>query len=151
LACSPGSLCAGCEGAARWRMRRHLKRTRVRTARLAMAAGMVIIVAAVLPATASGTPKSPSERQQRIDHFRQAVAEARSKLDALNQQADIADEAYLQAQAKLDTTTKRLAAARDAAHRAQAAASRASTDLSARIRAAYEGTGSTLGLLLGAT
>ena len=114
---------------------------------------MVIIVAAVLPATASGTPKAPSksEREARIEHFRQEVTAAREKLDALNQQADIADEAYLQAQVKLDTTTKRLAVARDAAHRAQAAAGRASDDLSARVRAAYEGTGSTLGLLLGAT
>jgi len=116
-----------------------------------MAAGLVIILAAVLPATASGSPAGTSKRQQRIDHFRQEVADARAKLDTLNQAADIADEAYLQAQAKLDSTTKRLAAARDAAHRAGAAASRASTDLSARVRAAYEGTGSTLGLLLGAT
>ena len=60
-----------------------------------MAAGLVIIVAAVLPATASGTPGSPSSRQERIDHFRQEVADARAKLDALNQQADIADEGYL--------------------------------------------------------
>jgi cell wall-associated NlpC family hydrolase len=131
-------------------MSRHHERTRVRTARLAMAAGLVIILAAVYPATASGSPPHPSSRQQRIDEFRREVADARAKLDDLNNRADIADEAYLQAQAKLASTTKRLAGARAAAKGAEADASRASDDLSARVKAAYEGTGSTLGLLLGA-
>jgi cell wall-associated NlpC family hydrolase len=131
-------------------MRRHHERTRVRTARLAMAAVLVIILAAVYPATASGSPPAPSKRQQRIDEFRREVAAARGKLDDLNNRADIADEAYLQAQAKLAQTTKRLAGARAAAKGAETAASTASDDLSARVKAAYEGTGSTLGLLLGA-
>ncbi|HEY7281787.1 MAG TPA: NlpC/P60 family protein [Actinomycetota bacterium] len=115
-----------------------------------MAAGLVIILAAVYPATASGSPPSHSKRQQRIDQFRSEVASARAKLDALNNRADIADENYLQAQAKLDQTTRRLAGARAAAKSAESDAGKARTDLSARVRAAYEGTGSTLGLLLGA-
>src|SRR6476619_319050 len=131
-------------------MRRHQEQTRVRTARLAMAGVLVIILAAVYQATASGSPPAPSKRQERIDEFRREVADARAKLDDLNNRADIADEAYLQAQAKLGQTTNRLAAARAAAKGAEAAASTASTDLSARVKAAYEGTGSTLGLLLGA-
>jgi len=118
-----------------------------------MAALLVIILAALLPATATGAPKPPSERerQARIDSFRQQVAEARAKLDGLNEREGVADEQYLQAQAKLDQTSKRLFAARDAASTARAAAAKASTDLSARVKAAYEGTGSTLGLLLGAS
>src|SRR5215211_7283610 len=96
-------------------MRRHHGRTRDRTARLAMAALLVIIVAAVLSPTVSA---APSKRQQRIDSFRQQVAEARAQLDALNEREGIADEEYLQAQAALDQTTSRLAAARDAADRA---------------------------------
>ncbi len=115
-----------------------------------MAAVLVIILAAVYPATASGSPPHTSRRQQRIDEFRHEVDAARAKLDDLNSRADIADESYLQAQAKLDQTTRRLAAARAAAKSAESAAGTASDDLSARVRAAYEGTGSTLGLLLGA-
>jgi cell wall-associated NlpC family hydrolase len=133
-------------------MRRHHEHTRVRTARLAMAALLVISLAA-LPATASGAPKriSERERQARIEQFRQEVADARAKLDSLNEREGIADEEYLQAQAALDRTSKRLDAARDAATKAKVAARKASIDLSARVKAAYEGTGSTLGLLLGAT
>jgi cell wall-associated NlpC family hydrolase len=116
-----------------------------------MATLLVLILAAVLPATATGAPGSPSDRQQRIDSFRAQVAEAKAKLDALNEREGLADEAYLQATAALDQTTKRLASARDAASRAHAAAQRASNDLSKRVKAAYEGTGSALGLLLGAT
>ena len=118
-----------------------------------MAALLVIILAAVLPATATGAPKriSERERQQRIEDFRNQVADARSKLDALNEREGIADEEYLQAQAALDRTSKRLSSARDSAARARAAARKASVDLSARVKAAYEGSSSTLGLLLGAT
>src|SRR5262249_13387483 len=133
-----------------WYMRRHHEQTRVRTARLGMAAGLVIILAAVAPATAFGSPPHSSKRQQRIDQFRSEVATARAKLDDLNNRADIADQAYLRRQAKWAEPTKRLPGAHAAATSAQAAASAASDDLSARIRAAYEGTGSTLGLLLGA-
>src|SRR5262245_30079372 len=134
-------------------MRRDRDHTRVRTARLGMAALLVIILSAVLPTTASGAPNriSERERQQRIAEFRAQVADAKGKLDALNEREGMADEAYLQAQAALDQTSKHLATARDSATKARAAARKASTDLSARVKAAYEGTSSTLGLLLGAT
>jgi len=128
-------------------MRRRHERTRDRTARLAMAALLVIIGAAVFSPTVSA---APSKRQQRIDSFRQQVAEARAKLDALNEREGAADEEYLQAQAALEQTTRRLAAARAAAGRAGSAARSARSDLSRRVKAAYEGTGSTLGMLLGA-
>jgi cell wall-associated NlpC family hydrolase len=129
-------------------MRRHQEQTRVRTARLAMAALLVILLAAVLPATATG---APDKRQDRIDSFRRQVDEAKAKLEALNEREGIADEEYLQATAALEQTTKRLSSARDAASRAHAAARSASSDLSKRVKAAYEGTGSAIGLLLGAT
>jgi peptidoglycan DL-endopeptidase CwlO len=128
-------------------MRAINERTRVRTARLVIAALLAASVAA-LPATSSA---APSKRQQRIERFRQQVAEAKAKLDALNQRESIADEQYLQAKAALDQTQLRLAGARRAARSAGAAARTASRDLARRARAAYEGSGSSLGLLLGAS
>ncbi|MFL5798277.1 MAG: NlpC/P60 family protein [Actinomycetota bacterium] len=112
-----------------------------------MAAILVIILAAVLSPTVSS---ASSKRQQRIDSFRRQVAAARDKLDGLNQRQDAADEEYLQAQAALSQTTRRLSAARAADARAASAARSARADLSRRAKAAYEGTGSTLGMLLGA-
>ena len=118
-----------------------------------MAALLVVILGALVPATATGAPQRPSERerQQRIEEFRAKVADAKEKLDALNEREGIADEEYLQARAALDQTNKRLAAARDSAGKAKLAARRASDDLSERAKAAYEGTGSVLELILGAT
>ncbi len=128
-------------------MRGTHERTRDRTARVATAALVLLVIGTFLPATSSA---APSKRQQRIEHFRAAVAEARAKLDALNERESILDEQYLQAKDALSTTEQRLAAARDAAAKASRESRQAGDDLSARVKAAYEGTGSSLEVLLSA-
>ena len=128
-------------------MRRTTESTRGRTARVTVAALLVVVLALLAPATSDA---APSKRQQRIESFRRQVAAARVKLDALNQRQDALDEQYLQAVASVRGTEQRLAAARHAARTARGAAARARRDLSARAKAAYEGAGSSLGELLGA-
>jgi len=79
------------------------------------------------------------------------VRAARDKLDALNQRLGILVEQYDQDQVKLQEIQSRLAATRAEADKAHAAALAAMADLNARATRAYQGVGSELEMLLGAT
>jgi len=79
------------------------------------------------------------------------VRAARDKLDALNQRLGILVEQYDQDQVKLQEIKSRLAATRAEADKAHAAALAAMADLNARATRAYQGVGSELEMLLGAS
>ena len=81
---------------------------------------------------------------------RQSVAAAKARLGQLNDRQSLLDEQYDQAQIALASAEQKLAEARTAARRSAATAKSAQADLSARVRMAYEGSGSEIGALLGA-
>jgi cell wall-associated NlpC family hydrolase len=74
---------------------------------------------------------------------------AKQKLAALNERQSLLDEQYDQARVALARVQSRLDAARAAERSAQARARRARRILGTRLKAAYEGAGSQIGLLLG--
>jgi peptidoglycan DL-endopeptidase CwlO len=79
------------------------------------------------------------------------VQAAKEKLDALNQRLGILVEQYNQEQVKLQEIESRLAATRAEAAKAQETALAAMVDLNERAARAYQGVGSELEMLLGAT
>jgi cell wall-associated NlpC family hydrolase len=88
------------------------------------------------------SPAAPSQRD---------VQAAKAKLDALNSRLEILVEQYDQEQVKLQTITSQLEQMRSEAAQAGAAAKQAVTDLNNRAARAYQGVGSELELLLGAS
>ena len=81
----------------------------------------------------------------------QDVRAAKEKLDALNERLSLLVEQYDQEQVRLAEIQSRLAQVRVEAERARATAERALSDLNARAVQAYQGVGSELEILLGAT
>ncbi|MDP9343295.1 MAG: NlpC/P60 family protein [Actinomycetota bacterium] len=81
---------------------------------------------------------------------RATVAAAKAKLAALNDRQSLLDEQYNQAQIALTAAERKLTGAQAASRRAAATSKVAQADLSARVRSAYEGSGSEIGALLGA-
>jgi cell wall-associated NlpC family hydrolase len=79
------------------------------------------------------------------------VRAAKEKLDALNQRLGILVEQYNQEQVKLQEIESRLAATRAEAAKAQETALAAMVDLNERAARAYQGVGSELEMLLGAS
>jgi cell wall-associated NlpC family hydrolase len=101
---------------------------------------LITLSASVASTTLSSA--SPSQRD---------VQAAKGKLDALNQRLGILVEQYDQEQVKLQDIQSRLAATRAEAAKALGAALRAVTDLNDRAVQAYQGVGSELEMLLGAS
>jgi cell wall-associated NlpC family hydrolase len=79
---------------------------------------------------------------------RQQIAAAESRLNALNSQQSLLDEQYNAAVFALNQAEQQLVKAQEAVGAATAAHDQAVGDLSRRVRAAYEGAGSSLGILL---
>jgi cell wall-associated NlpC family hydrolase len=101
---------------------------------------LIVLCASVTSATLSSA--APSQEDVRA---------AKDKLDALNQRLGILIEEFDQEQVKLQEIQSRLAATRAEADRAHAAALTAMGDLNARATRAYQGVGSELEMLLGAS
>src|SRR2546422_955470 len=114
--------------------------TRPQGWRLATAAVLAILVSL----TAGVTPSSA-----RISH--QDLVAAEDQLASLNGRLSLLVEEYDQAALALAKTKMQLADAQRAASQAQAAADAARAAFAGRARAAYEGAGSQLDILLGAT
>jgi len=112
---------------------------RSRIARGALAL-LIMLCASVASATLSSA--APSQ---------QDVQAAKDKLSALNQHLGILVEQYDQEQVKLQDIQSRLASTRAEAAKAQATALGAVADLNARAARAYQGVGSELEMLLGAS
>jgi peptidoglycan DL-endopeptidase CwlO len=112
---------------------------RGRLARGALAL-LIMLCASVTSASLSSAAPSPED-----------VQAAKDKLDALNQRLGILVEEYDQEQVKLQEIQSHLAATRAEAAKAHAAALAAMGDLNARATRAYQGVGSELEMLLGAT
>jgi peptidoglycan DL-endopeptidase CwlO len=110
--------------------------------RLARGALALLIMLCVSVTSASLSSAAPSQED---------VQSAKEKLDALNQRLGILVEEYDQEQVKLQEIQSRLAATRAEAAKAHAAALAAMGDLNARATRAYQGAGSELEMLLGAT
>jgi cell wall-associated NlpC family hydrolase len=109
-----------------------------------MARGVLalLIMLSASVASAALSSASPSQRD---------VQAAKAKLDALNQRLGILVEQYDQEQVKLQDIQSHLVATRAEAAKAQAAALRAVADLNTRAARAYQGVGSELEMLLGAS
>jgi cell wall-associated NlpC family hydrolase len=112
---------------------------RSRLARGALAL-LIMLSASVTSATLSSA--APSQED---------VNAAKEKLDALNQRLGILVEQYNQEQVKLQEIESRLAATRAEAAKAQETALAAMVDLNERAARAYQGVGSELEMLLGAS
>jgi cell wall-associated NlpC family hydrolase len=123
----------------RFWMRGERTEYRSRLARGAVAL-LIVLCASVTSATLSSA--APSQEDVRA---------AKDKLDALNQRLGILIEEFDQEQVKLQEIQSRLAATRAEADRAHAAALTAMGDLNARATRAYQGVGSELEMLLGAS
>jgi cell wall-associated NlpC family hydrolase len=113
--------------------------TRMRAARLTMAAVLATTVA-IGSATVSSALPSHSDLEA-----------AKAKLAALNTQMSQLDEQYNQAQIKLQQTEAALAQAQADMQQAQATVASARAELSARAAQAYESQGSEISVLLGST
>jgi len=110
--------------------------------RIARGAVALLITLSASVASASLSTASPSQRD---------VQAARDKLDELSQRLGILVEQYDQEQVKLQDIQSHLAATRAEAAKAQGAALRAVADLNDRAARAYQGVGSELEMLLGAS
>jgi cell wall-associated NlpC family hydrolase len=110
--------------------------------RIARGAVALLITLSVSVASATLSSAAPSQGD---------VQAAKAKLEALNQRLGILVEQYDQEQVKLQDIQSRLAATRAEAAEAQEAAHQASADLNDRAVRAYQGVGSELELLLGAS
>jgi cell wall-associated NlpC family hydrolase len=110
--------------------------------RLARGALALLIMLCASVTSASLSSAAPSQED---------VQAAKEKLDALNQRLGILVEEYDQEQVKLQEIQSRLAVTRAEAAKAHAAALAAMGDLNARATRAYQGLGSELEMLLGAT
>jgi cell wall-associated NlpC family hydrolase len=110
--------------------------------RLARGALALLIMLCASVTSASLSSAAPSQEDVRA---------AKEKLDALNQRLGILVEEYDQEHVKLQEIQSRLATTRAEAARAHAAALAAMGDLNARATRAYQGVGSELEMLLGAS
>ena len=108
-----------------------------RILRLILAASLVVSSLVAFSGTSSARPS-----QQEIDA-------AKARLAELNNRQSLLDEQYNQARLSLSAAESKLASARAAARAADARAKTAQRNLSARVKSAYEGSGSQIGLLLG--
>jgi peptidoglycan DL-endopeptidase CwlO len=104
---------------------------------------VIFAVALVLPALVA-LPTMGSAAPSRAD-----IESAKQKLAGLNDRQSLLDEQYNQARLALARTQSRLSAAQAAARAAGAEARRARRFLGTRVKAAYEGAGSQIGILLG--
>jgi len=111
--------------------------TRARIVRLTLAVSLGLSAVVALPTAGSAAPS-----QAQVDA-------AKQKLVALNNRQSLLDEQYNQARLALSRTQGRLASAQAAARTARAQATRARRILGTRVKAAYEGAGSQIGVLLG--
>jgi cell wall-associated NlpC family hydrolase len=118
-------------------MREGQGRTHATTARLIVAALLVVSVSLGSAATSFAAPS------------RKEVAAAQSRLDQLNQRHDLLVEQYNQATNALHQVESRLADMRSFAATARAQADAAQALLSARVVGAFTGAGSQLEVLLG--
>jgi peptidoglycan DL-endopeptidase CwlO len=109
-------------------------------------AGRLVVAVIVTVALSVGTAAVSTARPSKQD-----LADAKAKLGALNDRLSLLVEQYDSATIDLQKAEQGLRDARDAAAEAKQAAARARTLLSARARAAYEGTGSNLEVILGST
>jgi cell wall-associated NlpC family hydrolase len=105
--------------------------------RLAAAALIGLSIFAALPSSPSAAAPSRAE-----------IAAAEAQLNAMNARQSALDEQYNLAAYRLHQAQQQLAQAQSDARHAQAAHARAVRDLSRRVKAAYEGAGSTLDVLL---
>ena len=110
--------------------------------RLARGALALLIMLSASVTSASLSSAAPSQED---------VQAAKEKLDALNQRLGILVEQYNQEQVKLQEIESRLAATRAEAAKAQETALAAMVDLNERAARAYQGVGSELEMLLGAS
>src|SRR5438105_4878823 len=111
--------------------------TPARIVRLILALSLALPVLIALPMTGSAAPS------------RAEIDAAKQKLTALNDRQSLLDEQYDQARLALGRSQSKLASAQAAARRARAQARRARRTLGTRVKAAYEGAGSQIGILLG--
>jgi cell wall-associated NlpC family hydrolase len=110
--------------------------------RLARGALALLIMLSASVTSASLSSAAPSQED---------VQSAKEKLDALNQRLGIMVEQYDQENVKLQEIESRLAATRAEAAKAHAAALAAMGDLNERATRAYQGVGSEIEMLLGAS
>ena len=110
--------------------------------RLARGALALLIMLSASVTSASLSSAAPSQED---------VQSAKEKLDALNQRLGIMVEQYDQEKVKLQEIESRLAATRAEAAKAHAAALAAMGDLNERATRAYQGVGSEIEMLLGAS
>jgi cell wall-associated NlpC family hydrolase len=110
--------------------------------RVAQGAVALLIMLCASVTSASLSSAAPSQED---------VQSAKEKLDTLNQRLGILVEEYDQEHVKLQEIQSRLAATRAEAAKAHAAALAAMGDLNARATRAYQGVGSELEMLLGAS
>src|SRR5919197_3324088 len=130
------SLPAGCYGSPLLMTDRN-RTTRARIVRLILAVSFVLPALVALPSVGSAAPSQAD------------VDAAKQKLAALNDRESLLDEQYNQARLALARVQSRLDAARAAATHARAQARKAKRFLGTRVKAAYEGAGSQIGILLG--
>ncbi len=112
---------------------------RGRVARLSLAVAITVSASIGLATLSSAAPS------------KQAVDAAKAKLNALNGRLSLLDEQINQARIALRAVQARLAETRMAAAQATALAAKAQADLNARAAQAYQGVGSELNVLLGAS
>jgi peptidoglycan DL-endopeptidase CwlO len=117
-------------------------RNRTTGARIARLPLAVVLVVATLVGLSGTTSAAPSK---------QDVEAAQARLDQLNEQQSLLDEQYNQARVALDAAQRRLAGARSQARSADARATTTRRELSRRVHLAYEGAGTQIGVLLGAS
>jgi cell wall-associated NlpC family hydrolase len=110
------------------------------------ALGTRLLVAALLLLSGLAGVQQAQARPSQAD-----LESAKAHLNALNGRMDVLVEEYDQAQVALAQTEERLAQARSEVAKAQAQAHAARSDLATRASLAYQGVGSELDTLLGAT
>ena len=118
------------------------KRTGVARARLARLGGAALLSVTLILGGGTVSSARPSHAD---------LEAAKAQLDSLNRHLDLLVEQYDQARIKLQSVQQKLVDARKEAARAESEHRAAQQMLSARAAAAYEGTGSALEALLGAT
>ena len=116
--------------------------TSVARARLARLGGVALLSVTLILSGGAISSARPSHAD---------LEAAKAKLDSLNRHLDLLVEQYDQARIKLQKVQHQLVDARREAARAESERLAAQQHLSARAAAAYEGTGSALEALLGAT
>jgi cell wall-associated NlpC family hydrolase len=112
------------------------------TRRLAARLAVVLITISISVGSASSISAAPSREQ---------VAQAKTRLDALNRELSLLVEQYNQAQLRLQQVEVRMAEVQAAADQAATEASKATASLNRRAARAYTGLGSQFSVLFDAT